>query len=261
MNYKEEIEKYVIDGFVRINPNPTCYKSYILKNRKDNFVTEPQNGFEYHRWANSLKSSQAFAYNIFSGVVNSGLVFEFHMPVFDKDAQIDVKIERQQTIDLFEVKAFEFVKMENIEFKEKYFKKSEYKRLEIADLYIKFLKTVIKFFEQEEQKIYGGGIKQLCSHLLGIINVMNEPRYENKNFKLYSLCFDNPFTPKFERDIISYKNTLSKFKKLVDNFLIELNVASRIEYFGFLSAREYINKNKEFLGKRNYDYVLKRYFH
>lgn len=261
MNYKKEIEKFVIDGFEKISPNPTYPKSFVLKNRKDNFVTEPQKGFEYHRWASSLKSSQAFAYNIFSGVVNSGLMFEFHMKVFDTDAQIDVKIEKEQTIELFEVKAFEIVKMEDIEFKEKYFTKTEYKRVDIAEPFIKFIKTVIKFFEQEGQKIYGGGIKQLCSHLLGILNTMNEPGYENKNFKLYSLCFDNPFLPKFERDLINYKNTLSKFKKLVDDFLIELNVDSRIEYFGFLSAREYIKENKEFLGKRNYDYVLKRYFH
>jgi len=261
MNYKEEIEKFVIDGFEEINPNPTYSKPFVLKKRKDNFVTEPQKGFEYHRWARSLKSSQAFAYNIFSGVVNSGLMFEFHMKVFDTDAQIDVKIEKEQTIELFEVKAFEIVKMEDIEFKEKYFTKTKYKRVDIAEPFIKFIKTVIKFFEKEGQKIYGGGIKQLCSHLLGILNTMNELGYENKNFKLYSLCFDNPFTPKFERDLINYKNTLSKFKKLVDDFLIELNVDSRIEYFGFLSAREYIKENKEFLGKRNYDYVSKRYFH
>jgi hypothetical protein len=261
MNYKEEIEKFVIDGFERINSNPTYYKSFILKNRKDNFVTEPQMGFEYHRWASSLKSSQAFAYNIFSGVKNSKLMFEFHMKVFDTDAQIDVKIEKKQTIELFEVKAFEIIKMEDIKFKEKYFTKTEYKRVDIADPFIKFLKTVLKFFEQDGQRIYGGGIKQLCSHLLGILNTMNKPEYQNKNFKLYSLCFDNPFSPKFERDLTNYINTLSKFKKLVDDFLKELNVDSRIEYFGFLSAREYLNKNEKFLGKRNYDYVLKRYYH
>jgi hypothetical protein len=75
------------------------------------------------------------------------------------------------------------------------------------------------------------------------------------------LCFDNLFSPKFERDLTNYKNTLTKFKNLVDDFLIEINMDSRIEYFGFLSAREYMMKNKEFLGKTNYEYVIKRYFY
>ena len=260
MNYKEEIEKFVIDGYEMINSDPAYIKPFVLKNKKDNFITEPQKDFEYHRWASSLKSSQAFAYNIFSGVQNNGLVFEFHMPVFDTDAQLDVKIENGQTIELFEVKAFEIIKMENVEFKEKYFSKTEYKRKDIAEPFIKFLETVIEFFKQENEKIYGGGVKQLCSHLLGILNTMNEPGYENKKFKLYSLCFDNLFSSRFEQDLINYKNTLSKFKELVDKFLIDINVDSRIEYLGFLSAQEYISKNKKLLGKRNYDYVLKRYF-
>jgi hypothetical protein len=51
MNYKEEIEEFVIEGFERIYPNPTSRKSFVLKNKKDNFITQPQKGFEYHRWA------------------------------------------------------------------------------------------------------------------------------------------------------------------------------------------------------------------
>jgi len=188
-------------------------------------------------------------------------MFEFHMKVFDTDAQIDVKFEKKQTIEMFEVKAFEIIKMEDIVFKEKYFIKTEYKRPDIAEPFIEFLKIVLDFFDKENQRIYGGGIKQLCSHLLGILNMMNEPEYENKNFKLYSLCFDNSFSPKFERDLINYNNTLTKFKKLVDEFLMKINVNSRIEYLGFLSGREYVMKNKDLLGKKNYDYVLKRYFY
>jgi hypothetical protein len=260
MNYKEEIEKFVIKGFENIYPNPNYEKSFVLKNREDNFITQPKKGFGYHIWASSLKSSQAFAYNIFSGVENAELVFEFHMPVFNQDAQIDVKIEKNQTIELYEVKAFEITKMEHIEFKEKYFTQAEYKRPEIAESFIQFLYTVTRFFEQDNQKIYGGGIKQLCSHLLGIINIMNQPIYEGKHFKLYSLCFDNPFTPRFEQDISRYKTTLSKFKRLVDDFLKSIDIDSRVEYCGFLSAREYISGNKEILGKENYEYLANRYF-
>lgn len=261
MSYKEKIEEFVIDGYEKINSHPVYNNSFVLKNRKDNFITEPHKGFKYHRWASSLKSSQAFAYNIFSGVENSELIFEFHMRVFNKDAQIDVKLEREQTIELFEVKAFEIIKMEDIVFEEKYFTKTEYKRPDIAEPFIEFLKKVLGFFDKENQKIYGGGIKQLCSHLLGILNTMNNPEYKNKNFKLYSLCFDNSFSQEFERDLTNYNNALIKFKKLVDEFLIKINVNSRIEYFGFLSAKEYIMNNKDLLGNKNYDYVLKRYFY
>jgi len=261
MTYKKEIEEFVIEGFKKINPNQTDSKSFVLIDKVDNFITHPPKGFDYHRWACSLKSSQAFAFNIFSGIESSALKFEYHMKVFDTDAQIDVKTEKNHTIELFEVKAFEIIKMEDIRFKEKYFTKAEYKRPEIAESFMKFLNIVIVFFEKENQSIYGGGIKQLCSHLLGIINTMNEPEFENKNFILYSLCLDNHFSPKFEQDLSNYKNTLSKFKKLVDDFLIEIDVNSRIEYFGFLSSREYLMKNKDLLGKKNYDYVMKRYFY
>lgn len=261
MSYKKEIEKFVIEGFEKVHPNPSYNNSFVLNNILDNFITQPKKDFAYHRWASSLKSSQAFAYNIFSGIEGLKLEFEFHMTVFDTDAQIDVKFEKNQIIELFEVKAFEIIKMERIEFKEKYFTKTEYKRPKIAEPFIKFLNSVLMYFNLDNHKIYGGGIKQLCSHLLGILNIINEPEYENKKIKLYSLCFDNLFSQKFERDLINYKNTLSEFKIIVDSFLKEINVDSQIEYFGFLSSREFIIKNKDLIGKKNYDYVSKRYLY
>ena len=264
MNYKEEIENFVVMGFKNNKIPLTTKAKYnsVLQNRAENFIIRPPKNFNYHRWAGSLKSSQAFAYNVFSGMNNPSLQFEFPMEAFDRAAQIDVMFEdlNSQTIELFEVKAFEInsLGVDKILFEEKYFTKTQYKRSDIAEKFIEFLKIVIKYFEN--QKIYGGGIKQLCSHLLGIINTMDKPKYVGKKFKLYSFCLDNPFSNKFEQNINNYKETLSVFKNLVDEFLKDIKVNERIEYCGFLSASEYINKNEKLLGKENYDYVMKRYF-
>ena len=275
MNYKNEIEKFVIKGYNNINTQLITYNKhdFVLKNRKVNFITTPPKDFKYHRWAASLKSSQAFAYNVFSGVKNRNLLFEFPMEVFDRPAQIDVMFEDEesQTIELFEVKAFEIINLgvNKIVFEDKYFTKAQYIHIpfDIALKFIDFLNTVIKNFEN--QKIYGGGIKQLCSHLLGILNTMDKPNYMNKKFKLYSFCLDNsindkldnPFYDKFEQDIKNYKETLKTFKNLVDEFLKDIKIDSRVEYCGFLSASEYINKNEKLIGKENYDYVMKRYLY
>ncbi|MWB96068.1 hypothetical protein GON26_17010 [Flavobacterium sp. GA093] len=263
MNYKDEIVEFVVNGYKNhYNQIITENHRFVLKEKNDNFITLPPKDFKYHIHARSLKSSQAFAYNVFSGVNNPTLQFEFPMKVFDKDAQIDVMFENveSQTIELFEVKFFEITHLgtkKNI-FKEKYFNESKYIRSDIAAQFIDFLDTVIKEFE--DKRIYSSGVKQLCSHLLGILNIMNITDYADKKFKLYSFCFDDPFSIKFKKDLENYKDTLTIFKKLVDKLLKELKVDARVEYYGFLSATEYITNSKELLGKENYDYVMKRYF-
>ncbi|MFH1121891.1 MAG: hypothetical protein V1775_18885 [Bacteroidota bacterium] len=261
MNYQEEIKRFVIKGFENVHPSLNIQKSLVLDKKEDNFIKDPKAGYDYHRWARSLKSSQAFAFNIFSGIVNPSLEFEFHMKVFDRDAQIDVKFENNHTIELFEVKAFEIVNMGAIQFEEKYFTKTLYRNSDIAEPFIKFIKEVIDFFKKDGSRIYGGGVKQLCSHILGILNTMNNPDSVNKKFKLYSLCFDNSFNQRFELDLNNYRKTLEKFKILVDKFLNEIKVDTRVEYCGFLSASDFINNNEVLLGKENFDYVLKRYFY
>jgi hypothetical protein len=264
MSIMEEIVEFVIKGYENSYSQLITDGShnFVLEDKKDNFISSPPKDFKYHPYAGSLRSSQAFAYNVFSGVNNPTLQFEFPMNVFTTDAQIDVMFEdvKSETIELFEVKAFEIVDLgkNKILFTETYFTKSKYKRPDIAERFIGFLNTVIKNFENQE--IYGGGIKQLCSHLLGILNTMNKPDYLSKKFKLYSFCFDNPFSPKFEQNIKNYKETLTTYKNLVDEFLKDIKVDTRVEYCGFLSASEYINKNEKLLGSENYDYVMKRYF-
>ena len=263
MSNKNEIEKFVINGYKNNNLNLVTRKhDFVLNNKIDNFITTPKNDFKYHIWASSLKSSQAFAYNIFSGIKNPTLQFEFSMEAFDRAAQIDVKLENlsSNTIELFEVKAFEICNLgiNKIQFDNKYFNIEEYKRPDIADQFIRFLQAVIRNFEN--QKIYGSGIKQLCSHLLGIINIIEKPYYKNKVFKLYSFCLDTEFSSKFKDNLDNYKNAIESFKVLVEEFLKEIKLDTKIEYCGYLSATDYINKNREMLGEDNYNYVIKRYF-
>lgn len=110
MNYKEEIENFVITGF-KNNSTPLITDNnhnFVLQDKTENFITRPPKKFKYHRWAGSLKSSQAFAYNVFSGINKPSLQFEFPMEVFDREAQIDVMFEdlNSQTIELLEVKSF-----------------------------------------------------------------------------------------------------------------------------------------------------------
>ncbi|MAP55122.1 MAG: hypothetical protein CL605_09490 [Altibacter sp.] len=262
MSYKNEIEKFVINGYKNTNSNlVTAKHNFVLKNKEENFITTPKNDFKYHTWASSLKSSQAYAYNIFSGIKNPTLEFEFSMEVFERAAQIDVKLEdlSSNTIELFEVKAFEicYIGLNKIQFENKYFNKGQYRRVDIADQFIRFLQTVIGNFKN--QRIYGSGIKQLCSHLLGIINTIDKPIFQNKKFKLYSFCLDTEFTSKFIENLDNYKSALGSFKIIVAEFLKEIELDSRIEYCGYLSARDYINKNREIIGKDNYNYVVKRY--
>lgn len=262
MSYKSEIEKFVIEGYKNNDKALVSGKhNFVLNDKIDNFITVPPKNFKYHMWASSLKSSQAFAYNIFSGVKDASLKFEFEMKVFDRAAQVDVKLENLESnvIELFEVKAFEICNLglNKIVFKDKYYTKNLYVQNDIADQFINFLNIIIHDFEN--QRIYGSGIKQLCSHLLGIINISEEAEYKNKKIKLYSLCFDKEFTPKFKDNLENYKDALKKFKTHTDKFLKDNKLDKKIEYCGFLSATEYVNNNKKLLGDDNYKYVLKRY--
>jgi len=259
MRKDDSIKDFVIKGFNKVSDSILTdgVHEHVLKYRLDNFITNPEN-LKLHRWAASLKSSQAFAYNIFSGSDN--VEFECRYPVFDRDSQIDVKIKdiSNQVVHLFEVKMFEITTKEKIQFEDKYDNPDLYKYIskEKTNAYIRFINETKSMFES--QKIYGGGIKQLCSHLLGIINNLKDN--ENIRYKLYSFCYDNPICEEFKNDIQNYKEAACSFKSRVDKFLKDINVDSRVEYIGFVSAEEYIDKNKEIIGKENYDYVKKRYF-
>lgn len=262
MRNEELIKEFVIKGYKNTGlPFPTDgLHAYVLNSKEANFITKPIN-LKYHRWAASLKSSQAFAYNFFSG--SKDVQFEFELPVFDRPAQIDVKFEDSlsKTINLYEVKMFEICHKEKIKFEDKYDNPNSDWGLteDKIKAFIKFKNDVISEFENKS--IYGGGIKQLCSHLLGIMKSVERQENKEFKFKLHSFCYDKAISEKFDKDVVAYKNTLDTFKKYVDAFLKDIDMDSRIEFMGFLSATKYIEENKEFLGKENYYYVMKRYFY
>lgn len=268
MNYQTSLINFSIDGFKNITDkyelNGT--HSHVLRNKFENFFG-PKPDFKLHRWAGSLKSSQALAYNIFSGVKSR--TFEFDMWALDNDklhkAYVDVAIETDKTIQLYEVKMFEIVHLgkNNIFHKsasQKYFNIDNYYwSKEVAKTFIPFLQELQLLFKDE--KVYGEGIKQLCCHLLGIINEMTikEGKLHGKRVELFSLCFDFPINDKFERDLQNYIETLSKFKKLVDKYLIEINMDSKIEFMGYLSLNEFLKNNSSLLGSANSTYISNRY--
>ena len=260
---EKQIISHLISGVKKVMPNVMSNlkteHSWVLKKRNKNFITPPPSCFKFHRWAASLKSSQAFAYNIFSGVKN--VKFEVPMQVIDRPAEMDVIVEDTNTLHLYEVKFTEFTKNDKIDFKESYFDVNNYilSSKEVANQYKKFIKKVIKHFDNK--KIYGTGIKQLCSHLLGILTELEKNNYfADKKIILYSLCFDYEISPKFNKYLEEYKIVLEEFKKYVIEFLIDINFEHKVEYFGFLSASKFIKDNKKSIGDANYNYIKQRYF-
>jgi len=244
---------------------------HVLKNKYDNFIKMPPSNFKFHRWAGSLTSSQAFAYNIFSGVGNAE--FEYNMWALDYNplhkACVDVAIEDEKgDIDMYEVKMFEFatsVGKNQIFHKEgrKYFNPKNYNcsTQEIAESFTYFIESVVNHFKN--RSMYGEGIKQLCCHLLGIIN--EKTKYDklcDKKVRLHSLCFDHNFgSHDFTQSLESYRKILKEdFFPIVNNYLEKINMHDQIEYCGYLGASDYIENNIELLGIANYDYVKKRYF-
>ena len=262
MSLEEQIKSHLISGMKKVMPEfeTDGIHSWVLKNKEENFITSPPlpSDFKFHRWAASLKSSQAFAYNIFSSVKN--VDFEVPMQVIDKPAEMDVIVKDTDKLHLYEVKFAEIAENDKIDFKEAYFDVNNYvlSNKHIADKYKTFIENVINHFENK--KIYGTGIKQLCSHLLGILTELNGDFADAKKIKLYSLCFDYEISPDFKDCVENYKNVLTEFKPMVDNFLREANLQDRVEYYGFLPATEYIEENKVLIGEANYNYVKQRYF-
>lgn len=273
MAYKDELIEFTIGCFKRTGKQLVTndIHSHVLKDRYENFFgPRPESDYKFHRWAGSLKSSQALAYNIFSGVNNR--FFEYDMWALDRNplhkACVDVAFEdKKNTVHLFEVKMFEFANSDgkNTIFhkkaQEKYFDPNNYKvHKENAGAFIPFIKNVQEYFAG--QPVYGEGIKQLCCHLLGIVNEMTIPNGKlfNKTAELYSLCYDNPFSQRFAMDVENYKMALGQFGSLVDNYLEKINKASSIKYGGFLPVSEYISENAALLGVENCNYVLNRYY-
>lgn len=270
LQYKDRIVEFSVSGFQNTGKklNTNGKHSHVLQNKYENFFGERPK-FKLHRWAGSLKSSQAFAYNIFSGIKEKE--FEYPMRALDSDpnhrACIDVAIKSGNRVDLYEVKMFEIVNSKGInkifhtKQQEKYLDPNNYVwNVSIANDFIAFIKNVQSHFL--DRQVYGEGLKQLCCHLLGIINEVTIPdgNLQSNIVNLHSLCFDKAFSPEFHHDIENYKNALQDFKFLTDKFLKDLDLDSRIKYQGFLSAEKFIIENQKDLGIENFEYVLKRYY-
>lgn len=269
MGYNDEIIKFSIRGFEQTG-KPLLLNGthkHVLKNTHENFFGRRPD-LKFHRWAGSLKSSQALAYNIFSGIDHA--IFEYDMWALDTFSQhkacIDVAIEDSGVVRMYEVKMFEIVnsrgknKIFNKPEQQKYFNPDNYKwNKQIVAPFISFIQSVQIHFR--DKPIYGEGLKQLCCHLLGIINEMtkDDGRLIGKKVELYSLCFDNPFLPQFEKDLENYKDVLQQFVPLVDRFLKQINMESFIKYHGFLSLQKFLHENGHQLGSGNCNYVANRY--
>lgn len=113
MGIEAIIKDYVIKQFQLVNKDAIFdeKRNHVLLNKEDNFFNYDHNRLNrsrFHIWAGSLKSSQAFAWNFFYG--NPSAKFEYELKAIDTPAQIDVAIHKDQVIDLFEVKMYEFMK-------------------------------------------------------------------------------------------------------------------------------------------------------
>ena len=261
----KNIIDFSIEGYKRTEKLPVLKtvpkQEYELKDRNDNFFGCPHENFKFDEHAALLTSSQAFAHNIFSGVKN--VEFEYGLWALTNEAWMDVVLLPQQknVIQMFEIKMFEIRYVNRISFADKYFCKNYYRNKQIADTFIEFIKKVKFGFKNRD--IYGKGIKQLCSHLLGIINEMEDgKKLTDKNVELYSLCFDGDIgSDEFRDRLQNYKNILdNEFKPNVEELLKEIKMDDRIKYCGFLGVKDYIDNNIDLLGFENVEYVKNRYF-
>ena len=268
------LTEFLVDGFLRLPDKNkssirTGYKLYE-RNQLDNFITEPPPGYNFHQYAYSLMSSQAFAYNLMSGI--DGIKFEVkfktlkpyeNQPAYP--AQIDAMIVQDNTVRLYEVKAFElYAQAMDAIFKgergDRYFEKECYFDPEFAsEHFIPFLNAVKDKFCG--RTIYASGVKQLCSHLLGIINCLDEERLLGKKVELYALCFDKmKGLGEFEGWLDGYKKDLECFGELANGLLEGYDkTRGKVKFCGYIGAWNFMNSTS--IGNANYDYMKNRYYY
>lgn len=266
MNLDKSIKQFVFEGFKKIDVKAGFVQgsSLVLQNAADNFRIPLDPHSKTHRWIASLKSSQAFALNMFNGIDSKNTIeFEVGHKALTTKAQIDVRItdENQQRVELYEVKAFEFITPKKIEFAVSYFNKESYKGFKYTDAYINFITEVVRVFSENNTVLYGEGIKQLCCHILGILNEL-DTQYKGKKIELYSLCLDAKIgNSNYQEMVKNFEAALSKFQSQVNKFLSDLNLSDQIEYKGFLDAYEYFKETITVKDSDANDYLKKRYFY
>jgi|GEM_PF-3908434 len=156
MSYNQKVINFSIECFKKINNEfvSNGIHQHVLKNKHENFFgTEPK--FKFHRWAGSLKSSQAFVYNIFSSIPD--VKFEYDVWALDKNslhkACIDVAIEdKNNVVSMYEVKMFEIMncgknRIFHEKEQEKYFSADNYKwNKQISEPFMTFIRDVKSHF-------------------------------------------------------------------------------------------------------------------
>ncbi len=254
MNFEERTKEFLIKQYERAfvkKLETDGIHTHVLKNKEDNFFlynNQLLKRTQFHRWAGSLKSSQAMAYNLFSKLDSA--TFEYALPALDSKAPaiLDVKItcHSGKLIKLYEVKMMEFTTNSKIDFSNRYFDPKEYgdTREIYANEFVAFLREVRHHFK--ERTVYGSGVKQLCCHLLGIVKhcLYNEPE-ENVKYKLYSMCFDGWADAKFQEKLHSYKKVLDEFQVLVNAFIKKVSLDEKVEYLGFVGTNSFISGCKD----------------
>jgi len=319
------LNDFLIKGFERVGGKVNQLDVHALRFKKMNynFLRMPPfkiqttaysgSGWGASPTKDSLRSSEAFAHNIFSGVRN--VKFEYRMRLginfngiyyvyFGRPLKIvtevmgcsslpdttdtDVVIDDGNgVVDIYEVKMFEYLfeMSSKLIFPElfevdKVFptvsKRYILDRLElhsynstkeVLESFKDFIEEVTEHFKG--CRVYQKGIRQLCCQLLGITNEMKKldtkiTEYDilrGKKIRWYCLCFDYNFG--CEEHIINlnkYREALEQMSPMIKKYLKNVNLHKQIKYCGYLGASEYIEKNKDFLGKKNYNYVKKRYF-
>jgi hypothetical protein len=263
---KRLLRDFLVEGFLAVNgdkrsirPEKKTYEEYKLYKDKqvENFITPPPPEYKFHDFAYSLMSSQVFAYNLMSGI--DGVKFELEFKTLQPykniesyPAQVDAMIVRDNVVRFYEVKAFELDKQKkdaifegerkkDIERANRYFAKECYFNQEFAEQhFIPFLVNVQNKFRGKT--IYAGGIKQLCCHLLGIINCLDEAILRDKKIELYAMCFDNmKELGEFENWLESYKRDLEQFGKLANEFLEGYDCTrGRVRFCGYVGAFDFV---------------------
>jgi hypothetical protein len=255
-----KITDFVIKGFCNVSDTgkikPGCY---VLENRLANFLNTPNwKQSDFHRHAGSLKSSQAFAHNLFSG---TDAVFEYPLRTLkgsdNRPAQPDVMLRNGNEVNFYEVKFLEVLTRSEINFRAPYNTAENY-HTKHAEQFVNFIKTVQKTMKC----CYGSGIKQLCCHLLGIINETElsiGKLRDCKKVNLWSLCFDGRIDANFTKKLDQFKIATESFMGMVHSLLKEIGLANRIEYKGFIGAKKFLHEDK--IGKQNLSYMLGRYYY
>jgi len=251
---------FVIKGFSNVSDTGRIKPdSHILKSRLDNFLNAPTwKQIDFHQHAESLKSSQAFAHNLFSG---TAAVFEYPLRTLkgagNRPAQPDVMLKNSEKVEFYEVKFLEILQSSDIKFRVPYNSAENY-YTKHAEKFIHFINTV----QQTMKCCYGSGIKQLCCHLLGIINeteLLDGILRDSKKVFLWSLCFDGRIDANFTTKLDQFRYATETFMDMTHTLLKEIGLENRIEYKGFIGASEFLNQHE--IGKQNLAYMLKRYYY